>query len=110
MKTFKITVAHEAELFLASTYNYIYLKNPAGAIKWLEGINTKIQDLATFPHKGTVVPEAEEEPLFVKLHQVFFSMNPSGNTYRIIYTIQDDAVQVVNVITIRNAAQKPLKK
>ena len=109
MKTFKITVAHEAELFLANTYDYIYLKNPAGAIKWLEGINAKIQDLTTFPNKGTVVPEAREEPLLAKLHQVFFSMNPSGNTYRIIYTIQDDTVQVVNVVTIRNSAQEPLK-
>ena len=109
MKTFKIIVAHEAELFLASTYDYIYLKNPTAAAKWLEGINLKIQELATFPNKGGIIPEAEEKEMFATLRQIFFSMNPSGNTYRIIYTVKDDVLQVVNVITIRNSAQEPLK-
>ena len=107
MKTFSVVLTHEAEISLTATYEYIYTLNPTAANNWLDGIQEKIKGLANFPNKGAIIPEAEKNDTYSHLHQIFYSMNPSGNTYRIIYMIEDDVYKIVNVITIRSSVQKP---
>ena len=108
MKTFKIFVAKEAELFLSANYDYLYALNPIAANKWLDGITRKINELTTFPNKGAIIPEAENEPSLANLHQIFYSMSSSGSTFRIIYTVEDDVFKIVNIITIRSSSQEPI--
>ena len=67
-----------------------------------------IQSLDTFPEQGAIIPEASLDASFADLHQIFYTMNAGGNTYRIIYKITNDTCKIVDVVTIRSAYQQPM--
>nr|DAD98221.1 MAG TPA: addiction module antidote protein [Siphoviridae sp. ctiPM17] len=108
MNKYKIIISQEAEDILTASYDYLYIKNPRAATKWLDGMLQTIQSLDTFPEQGSIIPEASFDAAFLDLHQIFYSMNNSGNCYRIIYKITKDVCKIVNVVTIRSAYQQPL--
>ena len=55
-----------------------------------------------------IIPEASLDASFADLHQIFYTMNAGGNTYRIIYKITNDTCKIVDVVTIRSVYQQPM--
>ena len=108
MNKYKIIISQEAEDILTASYDYLYARNPLAAVKWLDGMLQTIQSLDTFPEQGAIIPEASLDASFTDLHQIFYTMNAGGNTYRIIYKITNDTCKIVDVVTIRSAYQQPM--
>jgi plasmid stabilization system protein ParE len=105
MNKYKIIISQEAEDILTASYDYLYVRNPRAAVKWLDGMLQTIQSLDTFPEQGAIIPEADLDTSFADLRQIFYTMNNGGNTYRIIYKITKDMCKIVDVVTIRSTYQ-----
>ena len=71
---------------------YIALDKPAAADKWITTIFSKVEQLASSPEIGRVVPEIEDEQ-FRELIYV---------NYRIVYRIEK---KQVSILTIRHGKQ-----
>ena len=72
---------------------WIAERNPAAAIKWFNGLEAAIQGLENFPHR---FPLAEESKVFdVEIRQLVYGKRVG--TYRVLFTIKDDAVHILHV-------------
>ena len=71
---------------------YIALDKPAAADKWITTIFSKVEQLASSPEIGRVVPEIEDE----QFRELIY-----GN-YRIVYRIEK---KQVSILTIRHGKQ-----
>ena len=71
---------------------YIALDKPAAAEKWITTIFSKVEQLASSPEIGRVVPEIEDE----QFRELIY-----GN-YRIVYRIEK---KQVSILTIRHGKQ-----
>jgi plasmid stabilization system protein ParE len=71
---------------------YIALDKPAAADKWITTIFSKVEQLASSPEIGRVVPEIEDE----QFRELIY-----GN-YRIVYRIEK---KQVSILTIRHDKQ-----
>jgi plasmid stabilization system protein ParE len=71
---------------------YIALDKPAAADKWITTIFSKVEQLASSPEIGRIVPEIEDE----QFRELIY-----GN-YRIVYRIEK---KQVSILTIRHGKQ-----
>lgn len=71
---------------------YIALDKPAAAEKWITTIFSKVEQLASSPEIGRVVPEIEDE----QFRELIYS------NYRIVYRIEK---KQVSILTIRYGKQ-----
>jgi len=71
---------------------YIALDKPAAADKWITTIFSKVEQLASSPEIGRVVPEIEDE----QFRELIY-----GN-YRIVYRIEK---KQISILTIRHGKQ-----
>ena len=76
----------------AEIAEYIALDKPAAADKWITTIFSKVEQLASSPEIGRVVPEIEDE----QFRELIY-----GN-YRIVYRIEK---KQVSILTIRHGKQ-----
>ena len=106
MNKYKIIISQEAEDILTASYDYLYARNPLAAVKWLDGMLQTIQSLDTFPEQGAIIPEASLDASFADLHQIFYTMNAGGNTYRIIYKITNDVNDKVYIGQTNNLLRR----
>ena len=71
---------------------YIALDKPSAADKWIATVFSKVEQLASSPEIGRVVPEIEDE----QFRELIY-----GN-YRIVYRIEK---KQVSILTIRHGKQ-----
>jgi toxin ParE1/3/4 len=83
----KLQWTDRARRDLVAIGRYIARDNPAAARRWVERLRTRAQQAATMPMAGRVVPELQRDDI----REVFL------RTYRIVYRIREDAIDVLTV-------------
>jgi toxin ParE1/3/4 len=78
----------KARRHLRAIHDYIAADSPKYATRTIDKITRKGEGLARFPMSGHVVPEYDDE----SIRQVL------EGTYRIVYRVRPEAVEIVSVI------------
>lgn len=84
---YRLRWSRRAEADLEAISDYIAADDPAAAARWIEKLLERARKAALLPFAGRVVPEFKMEDL----REVFV------RTYRIVYRIRPDEVQVITV-------------
>lgn len=98
---FRVTITPEAEEGIRSAYLWIRAYSPDLANEWMNGLFQAMQSLDTMPRRAPVA--FENEFFREELRQLLYGKR--GRIYRILFTIQDDEVQV---LFVRHSAQAPV--
>ncbi|MBX7245157.1 MAG: type II toxin-antitoxin system RelE/ParE family toxin [Candidatus Sumerlaeaceae bacterium] len=77
-----------AQAHLASIHSYVALDSPAYAIRLVDCLTRRSQQIASYPHSGRRVPEYDMEMIREVIE----------GSYRIIYLIGADRIDVLAVI------------
>lgn len=83
----KISWTENALEMLGEIEDFISINNPEAAIKWVNKIIKRCQNLSRFPHRGRIVPE-------IGLNSTRELIE--GN-YRIVYRIRDPWIEILTV-------------
>jgi len=67
--------------------DYIAQDKPSAAVKWINTIFSKVDQLASFPEMGRIVPEIENN----QFREILY-----GN-YRIIYRIEKKQISILTI-------------
>jgi addiction module RelE/StbE family toxin len=102
-KKYIVNMTQNAENDLNEIILYIAQNNPQTAIKIMNKIQTKINTLDHFPHRGGYVPE-----LLAKNIKSYRQITESP--WRIIYKIDNTSVNVLAIIDSRRNLQDVLVK
>lgn len=91
--TFRVTVLPKAQQDIEDTYNFIasVQQELHAATRWLNGIAAAIESLASSPRRGRVIREQQFLGMDQEVRQVLY------HNHRILYTVDDERVQVVHV-------------
>jgi len=97
---YRIVMQPEAADSMEAAFQWIEADSPEHARKWAKGVMDAIESLRVFPRRYALAPENDTFPQEIRhlLH------GKRGGIYRIIFTVQED---VVNVLHIRHGAQEP---
>ncbi len=98
MKRFQVLVAAPADAEIQEAYLFIHRDSPGNAVNWRLGLLEAVESLRAFPERCPLAPE--NGFLELELRQFIY-----GN-YRMIFTVQGDAVIVLHV---RHGARAPMK-
>ena len=99
MKRYEVVVTPEAESEIVSAFEYIYLRSPQNATKWLRALYKKIDTLEGMPER---CPIARENEYFDEtLRQLIFK------THRIIFRVEK-AKKIVRVLYVRHGRQRTM--
>ena len=98
MKRYRVLVAAPAEEEIEAAYLYIRERSAANAAKWRAGLLEKAQLLGTSPKRCRIAPE--NGPFEFEIRQFNY-----GN-YRMLFTIQADAVVILHV---RHGARRRMR-
>ena len=98
MKRFKILVASPAEADIEEAYLYIAKDSPDNAVKWRVGLLAAAETLETFPERCPLAPE--NGPFAFEIRQFLYG------SYRLLFTIRQDAVVILHV---RHGAREWMK-
>ena len=99
---YRIILQPEAYAGMEAAYEYIDQYSSENAHRWAVEIMDAINSLKTFPRRCGIAPENE---FFVQ--EIRQLLHGKGrNVYRILFTIQDEAISILH---IRHGAQDTLK-
>jgi addiction module RelE/StbE family toxin len=84
----KVFWTDKATSHLLSIYEYIQQDSPIYAEKLLDKLISRSEQIASFPYSGRKVPEYDAE----HIREIF------EGKYRIIYRVNEDAVDILAVI------------
>lgn len=90
-KAYKAIFSRYAEDDLVEIVEYYHQINPEYALKLLETIETRVNELKKFPERGRIVPELEEQ------HILDYRELIEGN-YRLVYAVQEDMVVIHTIL------------
>lgn len=90
-KAYKAIFSRYAEDDLVEIVEYYHQINPEYALKLLETIETRVNELKKFPERGRIVPELEEQ------HILDYGELIEGN-YRLVYAVQEDMVVIHTIL------------
>jgi addiction module RelE/StbE family toxin len=82
---------------LSSIYNYISQNSPQYAQRLVERLTRRSEQIANFPFSGRIVPEFETE----QIREVI------EGSYRIIYYIKPDQIDVIAVLHAARNIENP---
>ena len=101
---FRVSYSAEAERNLDELFEWL-LQQGAGntASRWLQGLQEAIGSLQNQPSRCGLAPESEM--LSLEVRQLLYGSK--SNVYRILFTIEDE---VVNVLHIRHGRRLPLDR
>ena len=102
-KIYKILWADVARQDLSDIIEYIAIDNPATALKVLQKIKKLASILHSFPERGRVVPELQDQGIMIYREIV-------TAPWRIIYRISDKNVYVLSVLDARRNVEDILLK
>jgi len=102
-KTYKVHWAGIAEEDLANIILYIARDSPTKARSVFERIKEKASSLTKFPERGRIVPELQDQGLFLYRELIL-------TPWRIIYRVEVKKVYVLSVIDSRQNVEDILLK
>jgi toxin ParE1/3/4 len=102
-QTYQIVWAGVAENELREIIEYIAIDNPSNALEILQRIKQRASSLHTFPERGRVVPELQDQGILIYRELVV-------PPWRIIYRISDKNVYVLSVLDSRRNVEDILLK
>lgn len=102
-QTYEIIWAGVAENDLKEIIEYIATDSPANALKILKKIKQKASDLYTLPERGRIVPELQDQGIFLYRELII-------PPWRIIYRISEMKVYVLSVLDGRQNVEDILLK
>ena len=98
---YRVIIQPEAEQGIKDAYLWLSTSSPRQARLWLEGLYKSIMSLEQMPLRCSL---AFESSFFgEEIRQLIYGKG--RNTYRILFTVIEDRVQV---LFVRHSAQKPL--
>ena len=101
--TCHVLIQPQAEAEIETAYLWKRDHAPQAATRWFAGIVEAINSLDQFPARCPLAPENEHFPQ--EIRQLLYG--PRHDVYRILFTIQNDAVHVLH---IRHSAQQYLSE
>ena len=96
---YRIILQPEAVEGMESAYRWIEADSPQRAHKWAKGLMDAIESLKVFPNRCPLAPENDVFEKEIRQHLY----GKRGGVYRILFTIKEDAV---NVLYIRHSAHQ----
>lgn len=79
---------------MKTVYRYLREAAPEAARRWLEGMRRTIKSLDKYPERGRLAAESASFDELVR--EVLYGRGNRG-TYRILYTVREEAVYVLHV-------------
>ena len=90
---YRVIIQPSADVDMDKAYLWMVEHAPDHATKWFNGLEDAIQTLESFPLR---CPLAEESGAFaVEIRQLIYGQRVGA--YRILFTVAEDAVQVLHV-------------
>lgn len=93
-KAYEVIWAEIAEKDLISVIDYISIDSPSMAQEKFKEIRTKASNLETYPDRGRIVPELQEQSI-IQYRELIIA------PWRIIYRISEKKVYVLSVLDSR---------
>ena len=100
---YQIIWAGVAENDLKEIIEYIATDSPANALKILKKIKQKASDLYTLPERGRIVPELQDQGIFIYRELII-------PPWRIVYRVSEMKVYVLSVLDARQNVEDILLK
>ncbi|MGH6905146.1 MAG: type II toxin-antitoxin system RelE/ParE family toxin [Geminicoccaceae bacterium] len=101
--TYRVIILPSAESGIAEAVSWIAEHSPVAAARWLEGIRRAIDALGEMPSRCPVARDGFGPDIVVR--QLFYGRR--RNRYRILFTVQEDTVQILHV---RHGARAPIHR
>jgi plasmid stabilization system protein ParE len=98
---YQVVIQPAAQQAIEEAYFWFSNDSASKARQWLEGIYKAILSLETMPYRCSLA--YENSLLEQEIRQLIYGKG--SNTYRILFTVIDDSVQI---LFVRHAAQKPI--
>ncbi len=92
---FHVLLFAEAEGNIEAAYSWIAEADPDAAISWYDGLIQALSGLARFPARCQVAPETRLGFVNVEMRQLLYGRH--FWTYRILFTIAGDDVQIAHI-------------
>jgi toxin ParE1/3/4 len=103
MKKYEVRISNFAESDINEIMGYLIIKNREFCLSLYAKLKSKISQLEYFPEKGRIVPELEKNGINNYKELI------EGN-YRIIYSINNEHVNVLSIIDSRRNLEEILIK
>lgn len=101
--TFRVEISAQAERDAAEILEWLLSQHAGGTgLRWFSAMEDAIASLATFPNRCALAPETRQ--FAFEARQLLYGRKP--HLYRILFTIDDD---VVNILHIRHGRRKPVE-
>lgn len=100
---YQVNWTEVAEKDLKGIIQYIAEDRPAGALKTLKKIKQRASSLYTFPERGRIVPELQDQGILIYRELII-------HPWRIIYKISERKVYVLSVLDGRQNVEDLLLK
>ena len=100
---YRVIVQPPAELDIEAAYLYLRAHSQTHAERWLTGIESAIESLASLPNRCGLARESRE--FSIEIRQLLFGKR-SGR-YRILFMVQDQEVRILHV---RHGARKEMSR
>ena len=92
--TYRLRILPRAEADVDHIFTWLWNREPAGALRWYAAFERAARALPASPLGYSRAPEAEFADL--ELRQFFFK-TPRGRTYRGVFVMVDDEIQILRV-------------
>jgi len=99
---YRVEIARNAEAELEELYLWVVARAPQQGAKWFNGLEQAVLSLDQHPKRCPVAPESIDPDHPVRV----LSYGRKPHSYRIFFTLEDDA-QLVRVVDVRRAARRP---
>src|SRR4051812_39852608 len=101
---FRVEITAEAQRDVDAIYEWFVLQHAGEAgLRWFSALEIAIQSLRDFPERCSIAQDLLH--LSFEVRQLLYGNRP--HTYRILFTIQNDTVYVLN---IRHGRRQPMKQ
>lgn len=91
---FRVDLSERAQGDIAAIYDWLLAEHAGDAgERWFAALRAAIASLTRLPSRCPLAPENQDSP--VKLRQLLYGRRP--HVYRILFAIEDDAVQVLHI-------------
>ncbi len=91
---FRISISQRAKRDIREITAWIKERSSKGALSWLDALEESLEQLQKVAASSGAAPEADD--FDVNLRQHLFRTR-RGNTYRLVFILRDDVVQVLAV-------------
>ena len=99
---YRVEVARRAESDLEALYLWVVERAPQQGARWFNGLERAVRSLDQHPKRCPVAPESFDA--YQPARVLTYGRKP--HTYRILFTVDDDA-EVVRVLHVRRGVRQP---